>query len=683
MHRLRLRPRHRLRRARGATLPLDFPARYELALERARRCAAERAAVQARRRERRQRLVGSQSTSSAFPPTGRPLRVRQRQIEFAWGPTPTARCGAPRRVEFVIASGSGAARAASASTGSRCASCRRARRRRRRRRRRPRAAGSRRANAVDGRPRPTGSLPSARCGGGADGRLRRAARVRRARAALARGAAASRYAIELSDDGEHWRDVRRVDRARGDAAVALAARFRSALRAHQRRRAARQGRGARRARAARSLSTPTPSSPRSRSEAPRGRYPRAYSGEQTYWTVLGVDGGRTASLLSEDGVLEPRARRRRARALPVVDGKVLSWADARISHTLRDGDLPMPSVHWRSRRSRARHRRVRRRHARCGAGARALPRRATSGNAARRVTLALAWRPFQANPPTQFLAHPGGASAIDAIWTGTAARSRSNGAREAAPLVAPSAVRLEPLAAGPVGDWLREPRPSPAPAHVADPAGFASAALLYDLTLAPGEQREIGSRCRVDGAPAAPAPTEHRARPRRVRSRIGASAWTACASAGPAEVEDVARTLRTALGHILVNRSGAGAAAGRARLCALLDPRRRADLVGAAAPRPRRRRARVPALVRAVPVPERQGAVLRDRARRRPGARERQPRRVRLRGRRPLALHPRRRVGCAPCGRTCARAVEHMEALRRSERDRREPAARARAPTSA
>ena len=33
----------------------------------------------------------------------------------------------------------------------------------------------------------------------------------------------------------------------------------------------------------------------------------------------------------------------------------------------------------------------------------------------RRVTLALAWRPFQANPPTQFLAHPGGVSEIDAL----------------------------------------------------------------------------------------------------------------------------------------------------------------------------------------------------------------------------------------------------------------------------
>ena len=42
-----------------------------------------------------------------------------------------------------------------------------------------------------------------------------------------------------------------------------------------------------------------------------------------------------------------------------------------------------------------------------------------------------------------------------------------------------------------------------------------------------------------------------------MRSRIGATAWTACGISGPAEVEEIARTLRTSIGHILVNRSGA------------------------------------------------------------------------------------------------------------------------------
>ena len=40
-------------------------------------------------------------------------------------------------------------------------------------------------------------------------------------------------------------------------------------------------------------------------ESPRGRYPRAYVGEQSYWTVVGVDGDTHEALLSEDGTVEP------------------------------------------------------------------------------------------------------------------------------------------------------------------------------------------------------------------------------------------------------------------------------------------------------------------------------------------------------------------------------------------
>lgn len=39
-------------------------------------------------------------------------------------------------------------------------------------------------------------------------------------------------------------------------------------------------------------------------DAPRGSYPRSFSGEQEYWTVVGVDGDVEEGLLGEDGALE-------------------------------------------------------------------------------------------------------------------------------------------------------------------------------------------------------------------------------------------------------------------------------------------------------------------------------------------------------------------------------------------
>ena len=343
------------------------------------------------------------------------------------------------------------------------------------------------------------------------------------------GAAASRYAIDLSDDGEHWRDVRRVDRARGD----LQSHWLPDSEARFVRISVDEPAAKVVALAELELRAPVEANAffaGLAKEAPRGRYPRAYLGQQTYWTVLGVDGGRTASLLSEDGVLEPVPGVGALEPFLIVDGNVLSWADVRSSHTLQDGDLPMPSVHWRAGDLALDI-------SAFGDGtpdaAQALARYRVRnlGKDVRRVTLALAWRPFQANPPTQFLAHPGGASAIDALdWDGRVLTV--NGAPRLRALVAPSAVRLEPLAAGPVGDWLREPRPSPAPVHLADPAGFASAALLFDLTLDAGEEREVAVALPVDGAPMASARGRHRrgrgacgralARPPGPRAHLGA-----------------------------------------------------------------------------------------------------------------------------------------------------------------
>src|SRR5205085_11723742 len=66
-----------------------------------------------------------------------------------------------------------------------------------------------------------------------------------------------------------------------------------------------------------------------------------------------------------------------------------------------------------------------------------------------------------------------------------------NGALRLKAMQAPSSVRLEPAAAGPVGDWLAEAPPAGSPMTLSDADGFASAVLRYDLRLGPGEQRTI------------------------------------------------------------------------------------------------------------------------------------------------------------------------------------------------
>ena len=202
------------------------------------------------------------------------------------------------------------ARAASASTASTCANCRPSHRRRLRR---SATAPSfltdhEPANAVDGQAG-TDWQPT-------DGRDRGAVLsvdygVPREFGVLAlrwrAGAAASRYVIELSDDGERWRGAppRRAGARRRRTCTGCPIRKRASSGSPSTSRPTRSSRWPSSSCGRRS--TPTPSSRSSRRKrrvvATRARM----SGEQSYWTVLGVDGGR-------DRVAAQRGRRARAGA---------------------------------------------------------------------------------------------------------------------------------------------------------------------------------------------------------------------------------------------------------------------------------------------------------------------------------------------------------------------------------
>jgi hypothetical protein len=59
-------------------------------------------------------------------------------------------------------------------------------------------------------------------------------------------------------------------------------------------------------------------------EAPRGTYPRSFSGEQSYWTVVGADGDTESALLGEDGAVEPSRGSFSVEPFLFLDGKLFS-----------------------------------------------------------------------------------------------------------------------------------------------------------------------------------------------------------------------------------------------------------------------------------------------------------------------------------------------------------------------
>ncbi|MEO8803736.1 MAG: discoidin domain-containing protein, partial [Rudaea sp.] len=292
-------------------------------------------------------------------------------------------------------------------------------------------------------------------------------------------------------------------------------------------------------------------------DAPRGTYPRGFR-EQPYWTIVGVDGGPSPALMSEDGALEPARGSFSVEPFLLEGGKLVSWANVTPQQSLLDGYLPIPHVRWRSgdlqldidafaSGTRAHSHLV------------ARYRLSNQSASLRDVMLLLAVRPFQVNPPAQFLNSSGGTSSIhDLGWDGHAVAV--DGKPRVWALTPPNQFLASSYDAGQIPQRLaRTPWPATSQAH--DDFGFASGVLVYKLSLAAYASAEIGLSFPMSGKLDAPVPgtqsastwlaaqmaevaTEWRTKLNRVTLKL------------PPQAQRIGNSLRTALADILMLRDG-------------------------------------------------------------------------------------------------------------------------------
>ncbi len=509
--------------------------------------------------------------NATFPAAFETLRVKQRQVEFAWGPLGG---GAPSRIgsiELTVTAGKGgkgflevgdlvlvdlppepparppAAKASSSSPGH----------------------GPERA--FDGDPATSWRAAAT---GPAEwvvdlGSLRELGGL-----VVDHGASfARRYAVDLSEDGVTWTSVREVvqgDGGRDFLALPESEARRVKLRLIE---GPVQEPFELREVAVKPLAfaaTPDAFLVEVAREAPRGAWPRYLSGEQSYWAVVGVDGDADEGLLSEDGALEAGAGLFSVEPFLSEGGRLVTWADVKTVHGLVDGDLPIPQVTW-------------------DAGAVALEVTALASGlpgesallaryrvsnrtaAPRKVRLLLALRPLQVNPPWQFLGTPGGVSPIRSLAF-DGGRAVVNGERVVVPLMAPSTAAATTFDAGDVSGFLLAGRLPPHP-RVEDTTGLASGAFAFDLELPASASRDVVVAIPFDRAQA----------PAELAGAFGPAPWNglpqdaaralfesllARERAGwrgrldrvvfdvPPEAERYVEILRSQLGWILVNRDG-------------------------------------------------------------------------------------------------------------------------------
>ena len=268
--------------------------------------------------------------------------------------------------------------------------------------------------------------------------------------------------------------------------------------------------------------------------APRGAFPRAFVGEQPYWTLAGSDGGKLTALISEDAAVEPAKGSYSVEPLVVDRGRRFDWAAVRHSHSLADGKLPIPTVTWTAPGFRLDTTLL------ADSGGRAVLARYALTNVTgprRTIELRLGVRPWQVNPPAQFLAQQGGHSPIFRIVRSNAQLAITQPQTEGDPPVTRTLVASR--------------APDTATIGALPGKDMAIADLVYRLDLAPGATQ--GIVLTMPGADGA-VPTwgdafaAARAHWRDVLGRVTVQV--------PPAKQAVADTLATAFAHILISRDG-------------------------------------------------------------------------------------------------------------------------------
>lgn len=278
---------------------------------------------------------------------------------------------------------------------------------------------------------------------------------------------------------------------------------------------------------------------------PEGLYPYWLSNRQGFWTVVGADGDFRESLFGEDGTIEVY-KSFSISPLLFLDGRLITREDARITHSLEDGFLPLPRVNWQ-------------------VGGFSLIIRALAGGEPGQSTtyatymlhnrgtqtvsgrLYLAMRPFELNPPWQW----GGMNRIHDL-TLTQGVIRANEYR-VVPVTPPSAFGVCSTSSVEITFDLQKGVLSDV-TTLHDPAGFASGALAYDFQLGPSGMTNF-----FVALPLYPAsPADHTEADVRKTLDGVVSSWEKRILPLPFTCPDrsLLDTARATIGHMLVNRDG-------------------------------------------------------------------------------------------------------------------------------
>ena len=219
-----------------------------------------------------------------------------------------------------------------------------------------------------------------------------------------------------------------------------------------------------------------------------GSYPRFFTNRQSYWAVVGVNGDTHEGLLDTQGRLETGKAQFSIEPFIKTGDRFITWANVSTRAVDAEEYLPIPSVVWSANPLEL----TITSYAAGSPGSSVLFGRYELRNISstpQKATLFLTLRPFQVNPPWQFLNTPGGFAPINNIeFDGNAVHVNSD--RIVLPVTHPISFGAMSFKQGEIIEVLRSGK-VPSETKATDSLGMASGALGYDLTLGPNADTVI------------------------------------------------------------------------------------------------------------------------------------------------------------------------------------------------
>jgi hypothetical protein len=221
---------------------------------------------------------------------------------------------------------------------------------------------------------------------------------------------------------------------------------------------------------------------------PRGFYPKYFYDEASYWTIVGVASDAKEALINEEGMVEVDKGSFSIEPFISNGTEFITWNNVQLSQSLENDYLPIPSVTWK--------------HEKLQLNIIALAdgkpdssililtyKLKNLDSVKQKGSLYLAIRPFQVNPPYQFLNTLGGVARIQSLQM-VDKEVVVNGNKQVIPLSSPYRFIALEFDQGDVVEYQSQHRLRDQ-TEVVDHFGYASGALAYPYQLQPSQELKI------------------------------------------------------------------------------------------------------------------------------------------------------------------------------------------------